>query len=267
MLPQTVLLMWTLVFVGGRFGTALGTAEPARLAIEAWQQGQEQLLRGNTEAAIACYQSSLALDPGLVRNHLSLAAAYLEKGDTQAARVPLAKYVAAQPDQLGVRAQYAELLVRLGRLGEARHEFERVIERAQEQGSGGTQQMIHCHRRLMDIAQATENVYGEHLHRGIGLYLLAMLRAELPDPGGDLPVEGLLCKAAAELTFARRNRPDEARPNLYLYEIWSHLSQRQPALRCLRAAELAYPFSYLSPAEQRRLQWACRETSSESISK
>src|SRR5437763_1610826 len=98
--------------------------------------------------------------------------------------------------------------------------------------------------------------------RGIGLYLLARQRAALPDSEGELSCEGLLCKAAGELTLARLRRPDEARPCWYLYEVWSELAQRQPALRWLRAAEEAAPAGGLTPAEQRGLQRAwcrCRE--------
>src|SRR5208337_4842084 len=119
--------------------------------------------------------------------------------------------------------------------------------------------LIHCHARLMEIAESIEDDYDEHLHRGIGLLLLAQQRAILPEPEGELPAEGLLCKAAGELTLARTDRPAEARPNWYLHEVWSRLAQRQPALRCLRAAVDAAPFSYLTGAEKRNLHvaWQC----------
>ena len=67
-----------------------------------------------------------------------------------------------------------------------------------------------------------------------------------------MSAESLLCKAAGELILARRERPDEARPCWYLFEVWSQLAQRQPAARWLRAAEDAAPFSYLTPAERAR---------------
>src|SRR5262249_56555631 len=101
-----------------------------------------------------------------------------------------------------------------------------------------------------------EDSYGEHLHRGIGLYYLAVQRAALPEPGDELPPQALLCKAAGELSLARLERPDEARPLWYLHEIWGRLAQRQPALRALRAAAAAAPFSDLTAAEQRSLQLA-----------
>ena len=89
----------------------------------------------------------------------------------------------------------------------------------------------------------------------------------MPEPEGELPVEGLLCKAAGELTLARLERPDEARPCWYLYEVWSHLAQRQSALRWLREADAAAPFSYLTPNEQRRLSLAHQRNLTEEIKK
>jgi hypothetical protein len=78
----------------------------------------------------------------------------------------------------------------------------------------------------------------------------------LPEAEAVLPSEGLYCKAAGELTLALEERPDEARPRWYLYEVWSRLAQRQPARRCLREAGSAAPFSYLTPSEQRGLELA-----------
>src|SRR5207248_6046552 len=97
--------------------------------------------------------------------------------------------------------------------------------------------LLHCHSRLMAIAEQSEDVYNEHLHRGIGLFLLARSRAALADVDEELSAEGLFFKAAAELTLAHLERPEEARPCWYLYEIWSRLGQRQPALCRLRQAE------------------------------
>jgi hypothetical protein len=117
----------------------------------------------------------------------------------------------------------------------------------------------------VEIAEASADAYSEHLHRGIALWLLARRRAAMADPESDLPVESLLCKAAAELTLASLEQPHEARPSLYLYQVWSHLGQQQPALCRLRQAEDAAPFSYLTPAEQRTLHLACQANRDEPI--
>jgi tetratricopeptide (TPR) repeat protein len=231
--------------------------------LAAWHKGQQAMLEGRTEQAIASFQESLQQDPALFRNHLSLAAAYLALGQEKQAAGQLSRYLRAQPDHFVVRAQYAELLLRLDRPDAARAQFERFDADIQEHETLAQQQLPHCHSRLMDIARAAEDEYALHLHRGIGLYWLARQRAELSDPEGELPCEGLLCQAASELSLARRKRPDEARPCWYLYEVWSRLAQHQPATRWLRAAEAAAPFSSLTPAEQRHLHLACRRQSAE----
>jgi tetratricopeptide (TPR) repeat protein len=248
--------VWVAVVLLGQRALVAGETPPADTAETAWQEGQKALLAGKTDQAIACYQRSLALDPGLNRNHLSLAAAYLARGEEAEALPHLAHYLHAQPDHFVVRAHYAELLLRLEKPAEARREFERFVADAQDNEALARQHLIHCHSRLMEIAETQEDEYGEHLHRGIGLYLLACQRATLADADCTLSSEALLCRAAGELTMARLRKPDEARPCWYLYEVWSHLAQRQPALRWLRAAQAAAPFSHLTPAEQRGLYLA-----------
>jgi hypothetical protein len=119
----------------------------------------------------------------------------------------------------------------------------------------------------MEIAEAEEDEYGEHLNRGIGLFLLGRQRVVLADAEARLSAESLLFKAAGELMLARVRRPDEARPCWYLHEVWSQLAQSQPAARWLRAAEAEAPFSYLTPAERRRLQLATRQGEREGLRK
>ena len=63
------------------------------------------------------------------------------------------------------------------------------------------------------LREALGDDYLVHLHRGIGMYVLARRRAELDDPADELSTEALLCKAAAELAGARALRPAEARPS------------------------------------------------------
>jgi hypothetical protein len=232
--------------------TPPGLAEAAQF----WEEGQAAMRHGQPDQAIRFYQQSLAADPTMVCNHLSLAVAYMEKQDAGAACSHLGVYVEAHPEQLVIRGRYAELLVRTRRLAAAREEFEQVLADAQEATEDTGRQLIHCNSRLMELAEAAGDEYAEHLHRGIGLFLLARQRAGLPEPEGELPVEGLLCKAAAELTLARLSRPQEARPNWYLYQVWMQLGQRQPALCRLREAHAAGPFSYLTAAEQRALSLA-----------
>jgi hypothetical protein len=225
-------------------------------ADQQWEMGQAAMRQGRTGEAIHCYEQSLKTDVSLTRNHLSLAAAYLQEDDADRACTCLARYVEGNPDEPLIRARYAELLLRLRRFPEARVQFEQLVCEAQVHANSADLDLIHCHSRLMEIAEESDDSYHEHLHRGISLYLLARKRAELPNPEGDLPAESLLCKAAAELTLAQLQRPEEARPTWYLFQVWSRLGQRQPALCRLRQANDAAPFTFLSPAEQHALHRA-----------
>lgn len=223
-----------------------------------WEKGQKALLEGKTEQAITAFEQSLKQDPALVRNHLSLAAAYLALGKEDQAAEQMKKYLVHKPDHFVVRGEYAELLLRLDRLEAAREEFERFEAAIQENDTLARDHLARCHSRLLDIATRLEDDYAIHLHRGIALYWLARQRAELTDGGEELSSEGLLCQSASEFVLARRARPEEARPCWYLHEVWSQLAQCQPAKRWLRAADAAAPFSYLTPAEQRNLHLASR---------
>jgi hypothetical protein len=157
-----------------------------------------------------------------------------------------------------MRCRYADLLLEHKQVKEARQEMELFVSDAQEMGDAALKHLIHTHSRLMEVAQAEQDEYAEHLHRGIGLCLLARQRAALAEPDGELSCEGLLCKAAGELAVARRLRPAEARPCWYLYLVWSRLAQRHPALRWLNAARERAPLSVLTPCERRGLELALR---------
>ena len=87
---------------------------------------------------MTCYQQSLAADPTLVRNYLSLAAAYLEMDDEAAALPPLTRYVSAHPEQMVIRVHLADLLLRLKRSSEAQAEFERCVAGVQDRDDAGS---------------------------------------------------------------------------------------------------------------------------------
>jgi tetratricopeptide (TPR) repeat protein len=210
------------------------------------------------DEAIRLYQQSLSVDPELVEDHLGLAAAYIAKDMPIDACFHLTKYVQARPDQLVIRSRYAELLVRLKKVQQAQAELEGCIAQAQEKGGRANDHMIHCHSRLVQIAEQSGDRYREHLHRGIGLFLIAGKRSSLPEPASEFSAEGIYCKAAAELTLAQLHHPEEAQPYWYLYKVWQELGQRQPALDQLRMAQASAPFTFLTPAEQRDLQLAIK---------
>jgi hypothetical protein len=211
---------------------------------------------GEDERPLGFFESTLTGLPQAARSHLSQAAALLEKGEETAAAEHLAIYLTHHSEHFEVRVHYAELLFRRAQLGLAREEFARSIAQAQERGDQTLRQRLHCHGMLLEIAEIENDQYASHFHRGVGLYLLALERSKLPDPAGQLPVEGLLCRAAAELAVARAERPDEARPCWYLHQVWSALGQQGPATRWLERASAAAPFTSLTPAEQRGLQLA-----------
>jgi tetratricopeptide (TPR) repeat protein len=241
--------------------TALAAAGPERAtppAWQAWEMGQRALQEERIGEAIGHFQSSLRLDPALMQGHLSLGAAYLAKGQDGKAVHHLTRYVASRPQHLIVRAHLAEVLLRLGEVREARYHFERFAADAQDGPPQAQEQLVHCHTRLLEIAERQGDEYAAHLQRGIGLYRLALKRAAVPG-ARPLSVEGLLFQAAAELVLARRARPDEARPCWYLHRTWAQLGQRQPAARWLRAAEAQAPFSALTPAERRDLALATQQ--------
>jgi tetratricopeptide (TPR) repeat protein len=186
-------------------------------------------------------------------NPLRLAATCLDEGKLGEASGHLARYLDDHPDQALIRSRYADLLARLRRLPEARAQYERAVADSPEEGPAAVRILVHCHRRLMEIAAAHDDDYGEHLHRGIGLYLLARQREQIGGTDDELPAESLLCKAAAELTLAQLQRTAEARPAWYLYRVWVQLGQHQAAQRSLRDTLDAFPFTSLTPAEQRGL--------------
>jgi hypothetical protein len=220
---------------------------------------------GLHDEAIGCYKQCLAIDPGYRRSHLSIAAAYLEKGDEVRACVHLGAYVDAYPENLSTRARYAELLARLHHLKDARAQFEMYVADVQDLPVSSGQSLVPCHTRLMEIAEACKDAYAEHLHRGVALYLLARQRVQLDQRIEAMHAEGLLCKAAAELTLASLERPDEARPCWYLYLTWSQLGQQQLAICRLLQADSAAPFTYLTPAEQRSLRLTCQARRSDRV--
>jgi hypothetical protein len=194
-----------------------------------------------------------------LENQLNLAGSCLERGDQAGALSHLAEYLAARPDQLMIRAYFAELLLRFNRVLEARAQFNRFEADAQEVEEDAIWELIHCHARLVVIAESMQDDYAVHLHRGIGLFLLAQQHGRLREPKGSQATEGFLCRAAAEFSQAKLRRPAEARPCWYLYLVWSRLGQQHPAVRSLREANEAAPFAYLTAVEHRALQRACRE--------
>ncbi len=177
---------------------------------------------------------------------LAEAADCLERGDSVGATRHLARHVAQHPDQVVFRLQLAELYFRKDELAEAARHYESGIACAQSGPPAVRKQLIHCHTRLMEIAQARSDEYGEYLHRGVGLLLVG---EQLTGQSDSSEVERLLCKAATALKRAQELRAGEARPAYYLHRVWERLDQPRAADRAIAQARAAAPFSELTPSE------------------
>jgi tetratricopeptide (TPR) repeat protein len=189
----------------------------------------------------------------LPADSISLAADCLARGDDTGAANHLTRHVAAHPDQLVFRAQLGEILARLDRLPDAQAQFEAAVAHAQEGSAAAHGRLVHFHTRLMEIARQRGDEFREHLHRGIGLYLIAV---HLADRGETGDTERLLFKAAGALKEAQERRSDDARTAWYLYRVWSQLDQPRPAERALRKAASNSIGSDLTPTESRDLALA-----------
>lgn len=233
-------------------------ATPLSPAAKAFRQGQLAMEADRFEEAIRQFELTLRLDPQLVTVRLSLAAAHLALGQEDQAEPHMRAYLNVRPEHFLVRMPYAELLLKLDRPKEALAELERFTAEVQNHPELAEEHLIGCHTRLMEVADRIGDEYLERLNRGIGLYLLATKRAELGGKQARQAEEELLCKAAGELTLARVQRPDEARPSWYLRGVWNRLGQRQPADRSLRETEQRVGLSTLTPAEVRDLWLATR---------
>jgi tetratricopeptide (TPR) repeat protein len=201
-------------------------------------------------------KETVAVEPPTPDDPLALAADCLERGDLPAAARHLEAHVREFPDQVIFRAQLADLLARMERLPDAQAHFEAAAASAQDGPPVLQKERVHYHTRLMEIAQERHDDYAEHLHRGIGLYLVAVRLVGRDGDAGE--IERLLCKAALALQDAQATRPDDARAAWYLYKVWSQLDQPRPAAKALRQAAAAASFSTLTPVEARELALVSR---------
>jgi tetratricopeptide (TPR) repeat protein len=178
---------------------------------------------------------------------LKKAAASLDASDPQSAATYLREYLHQHPTHAAIRLHLAEVLEQLGQKAEATTAFEEYIADAQQQGPPADRHLVRAHTRLVELATASGNTYAYHLHRGIGLLVLAGETEQ--DAVTDATTQRLVCRSIRELEMARKIRPDDARPHWYLHLAWSRLGQSQPALTHLARARDSAPFSNLTSAE------------------
>ncbi|MFQ3594303.1 MAG: tetratricopeptide repeat protein [Gemmataceae bacterium] len=233
-------------------------------ADKAFQAGQKAMDADLFDEAIGQFQLALRLQPDHAQALLGLAATYLALGRDPDAVNPLRHYLRLHPDHFLIRWHLAEVLLRLAQPTEARQQFERYLITVQNRPHLEDDPVLRAHTRLMELARLQGDTYAEHLHRGIGLLLLAERKGELKETVKDprelqRSIEELLCKSAAELSLARLERPQEARPAWYLHRVWLALGQRQAAERWLRVAQRLATPGTLTPAERAALDLAQSE--------
>jgi hypothetical protein len=146
----------------------------------------------------------------------------------------------------------AELLLRLDRITEAKAEFEQFIAAAQKATGPVRGHVVHCHTRLMEIAQRADDPFAEAFHRGVGLVLIV---ANLDATGAteDDSREEIVCLAVTALMEARERRPTDPRAALYLAEAHDLAGNRRAAEVSRTAARNMLAPGALTPAESMRL--------------
>ena len=179
---------------------------------------------------------------------LTLAAECLARGDQPAAATQFEIHVGKHPEQVMFRLHLADLLMKIHRVKEAQQHYERFIADVQDSTGSPKSHLVHCHTRMMEIAQLTDDRFVEVLHRGIGLVLLT--RQETDD---SLTREEILCKAIKTLLEAKEYRPTDARVHVYLAEAYERAGNRRAAeVARATARNLVMPGA-LTPSESRGL--------------
>lgn len=189
-------------------------------------------------------------------DHLGRAAELLDAGDHAAALAQLTAHVKARPDAVMIRAYLAELHFKHGQPDKAKAHFERFVRDAADLGGTAGQHRAHGHTRLMEIAAANDDAFGEHLHRGIGLVLLVRQWDTEPDADDAGLTESTLVRAAGALKVARELDAKDVRAHLYLSEALARLGQHSAARAALRTAKDLLPDPALSADERRRVRAA-----------
>lgn len=237
----------------------MARAEEAKVSPEAellWKRGQVSLEKGNAKQAVSEFREALQASQDFAKAHYSMAVACLSLGNDLLASVHLKIYLDLEPENIIARQNFADLLLRLEQVDQARDQFERFIQDAQKFGAEAHRLLIHSHSRLMTIAQQEGDQYSEHLHRGIGMYYLGLEIDRNPanSQGEPQSREAILFRAAAELTQARMLRTDQVKSCWYLYLVWDRLSCSQPASRWLRLVSQDASLTQLSPREFEEFQ-------------
>lgn len=230
-------------------------------AMRQWLSGQEAMRGGRPRQAIIAYHQALKADPSLARAHLSLAAAHLDLQEDHLAADHLRRYLDKEPAHVQVRQHLADLMFRLGQNALAEVQYRRTLADLPPT-EAGTPGRIHCHGKLMELAIAMNNPGAAHLHRGIGLFLLAG-QVGLVTGDDQVKPEPLLCRAAGELLKAQHEDSDSSLPAWYLHQVWHLLGQEHLARMWLERVLDDPTLKDLDSAERVELARARQDMSSQ----
>ncbi|MER3441120.1 MAG: hypothetical protein C4296_07090 [Gemmataceae bacterium] len=144
----------------------------------------------------------------------------------------------------------------MGDLDRAQRHFELFLAQVQMTGTENTGPQVHAHCRLLDIARQRGDRYQEHLHRGIGLLLLARRRSEEPTDSDSPSASALLLRAVRELQTAQRLDPEQGRASWYLACALYRLGRLSAARQALEHAHEHIWTGNFTPAERQALRSA-----------
>lgn len=227
-------------------GTSVST--PTRLA--------QPTLTSTTDMPPSAAPGSLESRSGAqARTLLLKATAALDVHDWKTASGQLRRYVLLYPDAVLIRMQLGELLYKQQLYDEAATEFRAALGEVADP-SLPLHCKLHGHSRLVEIATDQQDRFHEALHRGIGLLLLAERRLTTPPQQNEVTGEQLLGKAHTALVKASKLSPNDARPALYLIQVWHLMLQPGNARAAYSHASQLSTITSLSATEQLWLaQW------------
>jgi len=189
--------------------------------------------------------------PDFEIDHLRAAALLVDRGELAPAIPHLQAHLKQHPDAPMIRAYLAELLLKTGHNAEAKIHYERFIRDAAEQDGLSQQHLVHAHTKLMELAADADDEFGEYLHRGIALLLLASQSTETESLN-----EQTLHKAAVALKAAIRINADDPRPLLPLHVVQSKMDQPGAARQTLTKLRATLHDPVWSPSERERIRTA-----------
>jgi thioredoxin-like negative regulator of GroEL len=178
----------------------------------------------------------------------------------------LADFVGKYPDRCEAHLVYGSLLLQTKQIEAARGEFEEFLKRCKDTRPERIRMLIQAHEGLADIAKGSSDVYGEHLHRGIGLYLMTLNHNGYKVGETVFPNARLLDEALKALNKAHEMRPDEARPCWYIHRVYLAMNQMEQAEEFLKLTDQRAANTRLTPLERHALDLAVRSMRAENSS-